>query len=576
MFRFDLPWSRFPHPDGEDVRPRTSIRWRLWLSIAVIFLVLMVGLAIWLAPAVERNLAARAVHDARELVIEQDYRRAQLVLEQAVQSNPGDFATRRELARFYEDAGFPRALVIWRGLVELEPNNDADRVALATCALRMNNVPVAREALKDVSQAGRSTVDYHRAVAAVALRVGDQTTLEKELAELALLEPDNPRAQFNHAAVELGLGGRMGATRAVLTLENLARGDVLRLRATLELIRATSRSAYPNYSALAERILPRRHGLTYLLTWAAPKRGLYELIAYMQSQPKPTPEDAAQLGDWMRRQGLVTEASFWLGELDPAVRRSQPVLDVRATCAAQLKDWRLLEDCLRDGAWGRCSEDALDLAFAALLQRDSNRTKHAEATWDDALEAAGRSLGSLHVLLHLAGQARWTEATEASLERIVRVDPVETESWSALVAIDIAQGATARLLRLYLAWMDAQPDNVVPRAGQIWVTAVLNRGWPSSEPEAGSPLANDPAWVAARAFGLHTAGEDDEALARLDRLPEAAAQDRRVQLVRGVILADLGRPEESERALAAAAANPLLPQESALVVAARARNASRK
>src|SRR6185312_574278 len=222
MPRFHLPWSRFPGPEDEGLVEAKPIRWRLWLGIAVGMLVVLVGAGLWLAPQLERDLSARSVRQAQELLRDQDYRRAQLILEQAVQTNPGDFQTRRGLAKFYEDAGSARGLVIWRQLVQAEPNNDADRLAYAGYALLMNDPAAARTALAGVGPAGRATVDYHRAAAGLALHDGDQKKLEAELAELAILEPDNQRAQFNHAAIELAMGPQDPA-RGAAAIRELAK-----------------------------------------------------------------------------------------------------------------------------------------------------------------------------------------------------------------------------------------------------------------------------------------------------------------------------------------------------------------
>lgn len=576
MPHFQLPWSRFPGPEDEGLVPARPFRWRLWLGLGVGLLVVAVGLGLWLAPRLERNLSARSVREAQEMLRDQDYRRAQLLLEQAVQSNPGDFQTRRELAKFYEDAGSPRGLIIWRQLIEAEPSNDADRVAYASFALLMNDLAAARSALAGVGAAGRTTVEYHRAVAGLALRDGDQKKLEGELAELAVLEPDNQRAQFNHAAIELAMGAGAPARgdEAIRVLAKLARGDQLRIRATLELIRADSRARAPNYAALAEQILPARHGAESFLAWAAPPRGLIDLIAYMENQPKPQPEDAALLADWMRRQGLVSEAAFWLSQLDPRVQRTVSVLAVRAACSVQLRDWRGLENTLRAGAWGRASDEALDLAFAANLQRESRHEEHGKDTWNDALDSAGGSLESLHVLLRLAGEVGWTEATSLTLERLVKVNPHEIQAWNALVAIDIAQGATQRLVQRYDAWHRAEPANPETKGGLAWLEVLLAKRNPPVSLDPDPAEKGDAAWAAAQALRLHQRGRDGEALASLEGLNRAQQGDRRVLLIRGLILSGMGRRSESDKSLTAAAASPLLPEESALLKMARAHNGS--
>lgn len=569
-----LPWSRFP--ELGDVRSIETSRRRLrfWLTLVVVLLTVAVGLAIALAPRFERNLSARSVREAQVLLQQQDYRRARLVLEQAVQSNPGDLDARRELARFYGDAGSPRALVMWRELVQLAPKNDSDRLELALWGVRLGDLPTAREAMAGVSPAARSGAEYHRIAAGIALRAGDQKALARELTDLAILEPDNPRAQFNRAAIDLSGGDPAQVLPARKELETLARGGPLRIRATLELIRAVQSDGDAGYRAVADGILPARSRFNGLFSWSVPPRGLLDLIRYMQEQPNPEPEDAALLADWMRRQGLVPEAAFWLSTLDAATQRNRAVLSVRASCLVQLRDWRGLENTLRQGVWGRASDDALDLAFAAHLQRSSNHAEHARNTWGDALDSAGTSLESLHVLLRLAGEVGWTSAAEETLQRLVRVNPHEVEAWEALVAIAMAQGASGKLLDTYNAWGKAEPGNVEARSGAIWTAAVYRHSWPGVS-DADEKVRATPGWAAAHALALHLADHDGEALDGLAALSPEAQADRRVALVRGVLLADRGLREDSDRALTAGAAGPLLPEESALVLAARTKNGSR-
>jgi tetratricopeptide (TPR) repeat protein len=569
-----LPWSRFP--ELGDVRSIEIGRRRLrfWLSAGVVVLALAVGAAIALGPRFERNLSERAVREAQVLLQQQDYRRAKLVLEQAVQSNPGDLEARRELARFYGDAGSPRALVMWRELVQLAPNSDSDRLELALWGVRLNDLPTARAALEGVSPAGRSTPAYHRAVAGVALRSGDQKTLAHELTQLAILEPDNPRAQFNRAAIELSGGDAAQVGPARQELLTLAHGGPLRIRATLELIRAVESEGDAGFQALAEAVLPTHSRFNGLFSWSAPPRGLLDLIRYMQEQPNPEPEDAALLADWMRRQGLVPEAAFWLNTLDPAVQKNRAVLLVRASCLVQLRDWRGLENTLRQGVWGRASDDALDLAFAAHLQRASNHAEHARDTWGDALDSAGTSLESLHVLLRLAGEVGWTQAAEETLHRLVRTDRHEVEAWQALAAIAMAQGASEKLFLVYTDWSKAEPESLEAKAGLAWVAAVYRHNWPAAnEPDA--KLRAMPGWAAAHALALHATDHDGEALDGLSELSPEALADRRVALVRGVLLADRGQRAESGQALTLGAAGPLLPEESALLLAARGKNGAR-
>ena len=573
MPRFHWPWSRFPDLAVEtDVVPARS-RWRAWLGAGAVVLAILVAAAVWLAPKFERQLAMRSLREAQEMMRQQDYRRAQLMLEQAVQTNPGDSETRRQLAKFYEEVGSARALPTWKTLAQLAPGDDANQLGLGLCAVRLGDLATAREAAEAVSAAGRGTVEYHQLAAGIALRAGNQAVLDSEIAELATLEPDNARAQFNHAAIQLTGGSPAAADGARKELVELARGKPLRIRATLELMRAAQREGTP-FAALAEKILPARPGVSAFVAWAMAPRGFFDLIVYMQSQENPEPEDAVVLADWLRRQGLAPEAAFWLGTLNASTLADPAVVSVRASCFVQTHDWRGLSNALRQGAWGRMSDDAVNLAMAARLQRDRGYADHARQTWNDALEVANGSFETLRALLRLAEELNWPAEAEATLQRVVQVNPRMPGAWQALAAIAMGTGATEKLLEIDTAWAKARPDEAAARSSQVWVAALLGRVTP--EGASNGKYLDAPAFAAARALTLRTSGRGDQAWDLLTRLPAIAQNDPHVALVRGLLLADRGQPAESGQALAIAGSGPiLLPEESALLQEARVRNGQR-
>ncbi len=570
MPRFHLPWSRFPDLGDVEEAPPPPTRWRLWLGIGAGVLAVLVVAAVWLAPKFERQLAEKSLRQAQEMLRQQDYRRAQLMLEQAVQTNPGDTEARRQLARFYEELGSPRALPTWRELVRLTPGDDTNQIGLALCALRLDDLATAREAAAAVGSVGQATVEYHRLAAGIALRAGNRVVLDREIAELATLEPDNARAQFNYAAIELASAKPSVAESARRELMTLARGQPLRIRAALELLREAAPNAVTAYPVLAEKILPPRGGLPSFTSWAMAPRGIFDLIVYMQGQPNPEPEDAAILAEWLRRQGLAAEAAFWLGTLETATQNDPQVLAVRASCFVQTHDWRGLAGALRQGAWGRMSDDLVSLAMASRLQGERRHPDHARDSWGDALELAGNSFETLRALLRLSEEMGWPAQTEATLQRIVKVSPRTAVAWQALAAIAVGAGATERLFEIDNAWVKADPNQPAALASRAWVAAVLGRSTPGDA--AADRNLSAPAFAAARALRLRAADRGAEARALLDGLPAAAKDDRHVSLVRGLLLADAGQRAESEQALGAAASGPLLPEESLLMQAAHVKN----
>ena len=123
-----------------------------------------------------------------------------------------------------------------------------------------------------------------------------------------------------------------------------------------------------------------------------------------------------------------------------------------------------------------------------------------------------------------------------------------------------------------MAWLKSEPGSVDARGrpglGECGRAPQLAGG----HGQRGTAPGNRPAGSAARALALHSAGRDDQALARLDQQAPELQLVRRVGLVRGGVQAELGRRADSAAALTAASSGPLVPEESALLQAAKSRN----
>jgi len=572
-FREQLPWHRIdeeePGRDGEADEGAPPKPWKRWLGMGAGVFVISLGAAIYfLAPKVTRRMEDRTLRKAREYLRVQDYQRAQLTLEQAVQVNPADLEARRELAQFYEEAGAPRSVDAWRDLVALNPTDDGDRLALAHCALIFSEMPTVAEALAGVSAAGHSLPLYHRLMAAVALRKNDSAGLAREVAELARLEPGDARAQYNLAVIRRGSSDPAVRAQAQAQLETLAKGDELRIRATLELISMVLRQDPKTaYSRLAETILPPKHGAFVTALGAAP-RGLLDLVEHMEAQPNPTAEDAGALGEWLVRQGYPADAVLWLGTLKPELQTQSPVSAAVALALARVHDWPGVEKQIRSGAWGKIPDDIVTLAFAARVQRQRVRLDHATITWSDAVELAPTA-DSLRVLLRLSNEFGWPGESILVMWRLAKVAPGDDANWRLLSASVSAQRPTTELLAVYAAWAKADPLNPIPHGQLRWVQTILGHG-PASNPEP-SEMAF-PAVSAARALELDETGRTPAALEVLSAIPTGARTDWRVALARGYTLALLGRSAESEHDLGIAAAVPLLPEEKKLLERARSIN----
>jgi len=406
MAGFHFSWSRFPNAGDHPL----SRRPRRWLRLGAILAVLSF-LAAWFVPKLSHRLAARSRWEAREDLRQQNYRQAVAALERAVQADGGNLEARHELALLYREDGSQRSLAAWRELVRLDPADDQNRYDWARSGLILGDLSAVREALSGIGPNGRSALPFMLLQAGLALRSGSRAVFAAEIAQLAALEHSADQARFDEASIELDCGD--GKT-ARPVLEDLARGGPMSISATLKLIEAATPQGTPaDYTELADLLLPRR-SRPAILSWGAPPRGLFDLIAQMEASPKPSAADAALLGQWLLRQGYAPDAVFWLRTLAPAVQDAPAVLSVRATAFARTHDWSGLEDCLRQGAWGRISDEALILAFAARAQWQRRHEDHGEATWADAVAAAHSEPGALGALRRLADELGWPAAAAAA------------------------------------------------------------------------------------------------------------------------------------------------------------------
>ena len=533
----DLPWSRFPN--DADYAPARRRQHRLfWVWGGVTFAVVL-ALAIFIGwPGIQRWSAGRALKRAGQFIELKDYRQAQLLLEQVVQLHPRHFEARRQLADFYARGKSPEALAQWKEVSRLEPENDVNWFGLANAAFQFGDLATARGALAGVSETGKAGADYHRYAAGIALAAGDKQALAEELTDLAALDPANVRLQFNAAALALLSNRPAEAAAARKTMEGLARGDPMRIRATLALLRVSeAKRSDIQVKELAANILPKGRG------------GLDGLIEHMKTQPNASAVDAGDLGQWLFEHQRVNEAAAWFASLSPEFQMDPVILRLRAACALRLKDWHVLKATLLTGVWGVLPAGMAEAAFDAEERRQQpDEAAEAEALWTQALDRAGHSRGALQVLLRLANEFAWMQEVERTLSRMVEYYPHDTALWEALLAKAEARGDSGDVLEYYDNWAEAMPDNLEVRVREALLSVILNRvETRMRETLNDETLQADPAIIAAKALRNWQTGMKTVARDGLAKLPPAsAAKNRRVAIVAAFIWAELGERARSE------------------------------
>lgn len=566
------PWSRFPdHLEDQDEETRRVRRLRVGLWTGGIVCV-VIGVGVIGVRWAFHHAAKGAVKRAADYVEARDFRSAQLTLEQAVQVNPDNMDAKRALAEFYTQFAPSQALPLWEQLHGQDDGNVDYLLGLSQSALLAGKYDRARQALDQMPDEGRGRADYKRQRAAVALALRDAGELKRQLGELAVLEPDNMRVQYNAAAAASHSADPVEAAAAREKLVSLARGDALRIRATLQLLQlaGTASDAENALRRLAVDILGEARGRG---------AGFFELAEHMKGERSPSAEDAAALVEWMAAHDWPREAFLWTADLPEAVRRAPVVRKALAECAVRMGDWSRLSDQLRGGAWGRMPEGMLELAFASRIQREGPARLRSLSTWEDAVELAWKasSRPGLDALDRLAVLWRWSEAEEAALRKASELVPAEVLYHRKLAGLAESRGDSIRLAAVYRDWTEAIPDDRYAWSSRLYLAVIQNTVDPVLRAKASAlgmrpDLLPEEAMICAWVEGVSGSEAAAAALSRFGTTISAVRQRPRAAMLQADLLVKAGRIDEARESWRAAAALPArLPEERAWMARLRKR-----
>jgi len=529
----------------------------------------------------------RLLRSANAFIQTQDLRSAQFLLEQLIREDSANLEARRLFAQVLEQSGSGQGLAEWEYLAKAEPGNAANQVGYAGAALRAGHWSELSEALAALHKLQPDSVDYHRLSAAMALAKGDAAALRQAVEALARVDPGNETTRFNLAALRLNSPVPAEVTTARESLEHFARGDSMRIRATLVLIDDLARrwpeekNPAKRQALLAQRLKaaePRLRGVgSFMLTGAIGQHqpGLQDLVEHMKNQPDPVPEDAASLARWMSSIGQTREALVWLEGLANKTRQSAAVLGASATCALSLESWPKLEQLLLHGAWGPVPADIVKYAFQAREFRQAGNESNAESHWDKAVRLSGHSATALRLLYRLAQAWHWSGKQTQILWLLVRQDPGDGVAWQKLSELAVATRDSGQVWRVYNAWVQATPANSQAQIERVVIGLLIRpheAGLMAQADELYRQRPDNAGCRLARALALWREKRTAEALTLLETLPPAVLAEPRFALVYGLLLAEAGRAQPSERMLERAVADRLLPEELLLAEEARARN----
>jgi hypothetical protein len=261
--------------------------------------------------------------------------------------------------------------------------------------------------------------------------------------------------------------------------------------------------------------------------------------------------------------------------LPPTLGQNGLLRSAQAEFSVRAGDWEQLRKALLAGAWGPVPTAAVEQAFRVRVTVGNKPSTTVAPGWVAAIEAAKASPPGLRMLLRLSEIWRWPAERRAVLWVIARTLPREGWAWRQLISEALSRDDSDQLWQIYGEWRRAQPgEPLVQVESAIMGFLLARRPVPSVIETAGYvDRQPDSAGAAvAHALGLWRAGRFTEAAGVLDARSPADFNEPRYALARGIVLAEVGRAKESEEVLARLAGEYLLPEERALLAAARQRN----
>jgi predicted Zn-dependent protease len=513
---------------------------------------------------------------AQDFFVRKDYSSAALVARHVLQLDPKNVAACRIMAEIAELAGKQEALSWREQVVANEPSVVANRVALASTALRFRQIELARKNLDAIPTAGRANIQYHQIAGALALAEKNRTVAEKEFAAAAELEPGNAQLALNVATIRLTASDSATREKARAELQQFAEKPALRLEA----LRSLASDALANKSPAAAKwagALRATEGATFadvLLHLEATQDtdAAGSVMRETQTLACQSAGTAASLITWMNRHALAQPALEWALSLPKQILNAPPVPLAVAEAYSFLQDWTGLKGWVDGKNWDE--DECLRLAVMShALHRitpGDRASMESQTAWAAALKATGNRPQRLAVIAQLAEGWGYSEEAADAWWLIANGNENAKQALSALQRLYKAKQNSHGLLRVAKRALELNPSDLIA-ANNCANLGLLLTGDSAARRLATKLHAEnptDPAVSSTYAFALFTEGRTREALTQMETLKEPQLRHPVIAAYYFVMLVENGKMEQAHSFLSAANKAQLLPEELQLLTAA--------
>lgn len=551
------------------------------IQSGVVALAVLLGAGLWFfgRPMYHRWKERRFLAQGQAYLQKSELANAWICGVQAISLNSKNPATCRLLAEVAERRKSPQAIQMRRQVAELEPNVLENRLAWAHTALNLEYFPfpLAAEALASIDAAGQRTAGYHATAAALALKRNNLAQAEFHFSEAAKLEPENDMLRMNLAAIRLRSRDPAVVAEAQRTLQTLRTNAACRLPALRSLVNlGLEQKNWGQAQAFAKELLAATNAdfsdqlLRLTVLHQSTNAEFAAALTSVQKEAGKNPTTVYALASWLTANGLVDLALPWLLNLPENLRKEHPVPLALAEVYAVKAKWSELDAMLRSQNWGQ--QDFLRLAILARALRAEGEKQAADVNWRKAVRLAAEHPEPLSLLSQMADAWGWQAEAEEAVWLIANKFPDRNWALRGLYQIYLARGDTRRLRDVYAALLKLNPADAVAKNNLATVSFLLNSDLDQAHTQAEEIYKQDPknpGFVSTYAYSLHLRGKTKEGLKVFQTLTPQQLQTPSIALYYGLMLAADGEAPTAKKYLALAGKAQLLPEESALLAAAK-------
>lgn len=508
-----------------------------------------------------------------------EYRLAALSARRAIDLNAKDPEPVRLLARVAERVSDPSALDWRRKAVELAPNSNDDRIALALCALQFKNLDAAQQALSAIPPNDQQTGAFQAAAAQVAEARHDKEGAEADWAKAVQLEPNNGGYRLQLALSRVALDDaakhaagvellselrsnpeqRVAATRALITDAVTRRGDAIQVKQM-----AFELQGYPE-AAFSDRLLY----LDILRQLSDPEYTKY--LSETEEIATKKAADLAALLAWMSRANLVSLSIDFISSLPAEKLQDWPMPLVVGNCYAAAGQWSKLEALATKSNWN--GFEYLRHAFLARALREQNKLVKAEGEWAEARKSAGSSQ-QLLTLAQTVAEWQWSKETDELLWELVNRPESQAEALQTLYKRHTRTGDTVGLYKVLSRLYELHPNDRTVQNNFAQVCLLLNVERERARKIAADLHRDEPgnaAFTATYAFSLYRDSKAAQAVAVMSSLRPEQLADPAISFYYGVFLSAVGDAEKAHEYLERGKNSAMLPEEQQLLAEAKRR-----